>query len=307
MKNVWKIKAPWVLVLIFVAAGDYGLGVNPFQRRLPSGLCVSSVQQLAMNSGMVRNSNFTHDRDLDSYLFQFGAPFEQALKARSDGKPQVWIDLGAGEAHALRGFLAAHAGTREHGKWQGVGVGVEAPKDAFYEQDLAAIHERGGADAFHYRTGFFANIPDAELPKADLITDYYGVLSYTDSFSRDFERSLALLKPGGKMILIMERPSFELKVGGKNVLFSDYVKQIGGVDMEPHDKTTVTFTIVRNEEPLRVPELTLTKLTSAKPPYREFEFAPSAALEQGRAHQTDLAAEHARILRGYGLGSPSNN
>jgi len=289
-----KFNAGWVLALIVLATPDHALvAADP--------LCRASVQALAVNNQTVLNSKFTTDRDLDDYKFHFGDPFQEAIKKRVDGAIQTWIDLGAGHAIAMRDFLKHDQGTILHGAWKGVAVGVELPKDEKFSTDVVRIREKGGSDAFHYRTGFFADIPAAELPQADLITDYFGALSYTHTLSSDLQRALTLLKPGGKLIVTMIPRSFGLRVRGEEVLFPDFVYQIAGVRLETqlNEFGTPSYTIVRTEGPVRVPELVLTNMRNGKPPHRDFELAESERGALGKITTTNVADEHQRIIERY--------
>jgi len=269
----FKFSLGWALALVFFAAADRAVGVGSGDKWPISGLCRASLHQMAINARVVGNSEFTIDRDLDAYKFRLGEPLQAALLAREDGAPQTWIDLGAGNARALRQFLIEGEGTGAHGKWKGVAVGVELPKDADYSADLSKITEKGGADSFRYLKGFFSQIPVQELPRADLITDFFGVLSYTESLSADLQRALSLLKPGGRLIMTMIDPSFELRVKGKDVGFAEFVAQISGVKLQPSTNANgaVSYTILRTAEPLRVPKLKMTKFRATQPPVREFE------------------------------------
>jgi SAM-dependent methyltransferase len=152
------------------------------------------------------NDRFITRRSLRDYIDVFQTQenpyyFQELLS----NLPQsaTWFDMGAGHGKALLDalFFSNHAHIKNF-----VGVSYEAPKSESLSQ--ASSRHQG---RFHYiETGFLENhwhknqLSESFAPwnnKVDLITDYFGPMSYTFDLSKVLKIYLNLLKLNGRVLL----------------------------------------------------------------------------------------------------------
>lgn len=125
----------------------------------------------------IKKNSFQTERGLAEYGKYF---FDLEHNLQNLGSQGHWIDLGAGRATAMKSYMANY----------------RTP----FQMTAIAYKKIFGAkpSRITYLTGkLFSEIPNNEIKKADIITDYYGVLSYTNTFVADLNKALGLLKNNG--------------------------------------------------------------------------------------------------------------
>ncbi len=252
----------------------------------PALNCPILSQQLVRNEKVVRdNTKFDVDRDFVYYTDQLGKSLVKKLRPEK-GKTVHWVDLGAGNAFAMRTMFRPLFRTPpvETKSIRCTAVGFAEPNDLFFKMESQAIEKGFGKDAFRYLAGnFFHEISDAKIGMADVITDVFGVLSYSPDPSRDLRKALNLLNPDGILILqvIPEGFAFAGQTGEAGLLA--YLKTVGGVEVTRAEHTlnaqrtkvkSMVIELKRTGKPLSVPDLEVVSLESKTPPHRTVRVKP---------------------------------
>ncbi|HEY1373913.1 MAG TPA: tetratricopeptide repeat protein [Candidatus Binatia bacterium] len=150
------------------------------------------------------------NRGLAKYTGLLPAGFCDAL-AKLGGSDR-WLDIGAGEGHAMAEYFAqgdaakkcGGAGARAHA----VAISIEDRRSGEWKQ-LAA---RLGDDRMRYFAGKrLRQYSNDELGKFQLITDVFGGLTYTEDISHYVDRVLGLLDVGGSFYTLI--PGVHLEDG----------------------------------------------------------------------------------------------
>lgn len=132
-------------------------------------------------------------RGVEAYGEMLGPKFKKSLERLLATKGNHWFDSGAGEAFAVRQTLQQPEA--QHLKATVVAYETSAKES----ENLKVLTGR-----------FLESIPDAELPKSDLITDVVGPMAYTGQPHVVMQKYLDNLKPGGEIFI---------SLGGKFELF----------------------------------------------------------------------------------------
>ncbi len=161
--------------------------------------------------------DFTRDRGFSQYAHAFGSAFEDSLsRLRAD---QHWVDAGAGSGVAATEYLR--------------NGGVGKVTTVSFSESLIPSPVQGRIN--HLAGRSFESIPMTELAsrngRADLITDLFGVLSYTDRPDEVLVRYWQILKPGGEVLLFVSaKRSSETRIDRMN--FPAWIqRQITGFDV----------------------------------------------------------------------------
>ncbi len=78
-------------------------------------------------------------------------------------------------------------------------------------------------------------IDPAKIKKADLITDVFGVLSYTEDPGATLQKYVDLLKPGGEILVYLGTSGREntVRVGNTEISLREWMNTIPGVEVAP--------------------------------------------------------------------------
>ena len=101
-----------------------------------------------------------------------------------------------------------------------------------------------------------------------MITDYNGVMTYTETVSEDMQKFLNLLQVDGKMFT-----GFFLELPGQSE--KEWLESIQGVSVVTDPKTRM-FEITKTSETVVVPALTRISIKNSTPPIREYALSLSA-------------------------------
>jgi len=229
-------------------------------------VCAELLSGLHRNRAVVESSNFAIDRKFADYELHFGRDFVEALLRSHPGRLTHWVDLGAGNGIATRGALLSRV-RLDPRFLKATAIGYEAPKDPAFEREKREIAGTLGEDRFRYLSGrYFSKIPPEEIGKADVITDLYGVLSYTENLSGDLEKALGALNPGGQLFTHRHPLGFRfIDASGRRMTYSEYLNGIGGIRVHSNNR------VERTQGTLVVPRLKLVNFVPGKPPRRTFQ------------------------------------
>lgn len=201
---------------------------------------------------------FVTSRNLSDYREGFQNDFTTSLQALKSN--ETWIDLGAGKGFAAIDYLKSMADPRlganvlliayKLDRWFGI------PK---FKNKLSVLEGR-----------LFEDILPVQLPRTKLITDFFGVLSYT----RDLSRSLSLvfdrLEVGGELYVHTQNASTLIDFQNKVYSITEFLKLIDGIKVE--GKFGI-LKITKLTDDVQIPELRLTRLDEEiVPPFRRFAF-----------------------------------
>ncbi len=178
--------------------------------------CPSAFERL---TGIIESNFFQTRREFSHYVSTFPQSFSERL-ARL-GPQDHWIDAGSGEAFALEDFFKQQVvdaanlkrGTRP-GFFRQTREQVSAEQAEFIARafnlkdgsqkprvtGISFVMEREPPkhEKLQIKTDrFFEDIPLEELGSAELISDLYGVMSYSPRLDEVLRRYHQILKPGG--------------------------------------------------------------------------------------------------------------
>lgn len=205
----------------------------------------------------IEDDAFNISRGLKSYVSHFPELAHRIPEFK------VWMDIGAGNAMAMR-ELATSGHLQSHQFLYAFGLHV--PNSAAM---AAKMLERTGQ--FKYLQGKFEDQNLSSLPKADLITDVFGAVSYSPHLDRVIRNALEQLAPGGDFLISFTRDRFKIKTGFlKTTDLRGYLDRIQGIDVTAdytNPAGSASLHVKRNEDPLVIPDLELIRVRDSIPPY----------------------------------------
>ena len=200
---------------------------------------------------LLADNRFNVSRDLYDYLMRFGPHFQLRIKDLQAG--QIWIDVGAGQAFAQKDYIRlrqnpATAKTNwnaDLGRWdfagqilhqrffftqawpQLIAVSYVKPKNFQIEPGLPLDYRELNWSVDHHQFDHLTH-------QVDILTDYYGNLSYTEKFSEDLTSYLRLLKPQGKIYVSLDKSITEVVLrDGRRVDILTWLKGVPGLAIHP--------------------------------------------------------------------------
>lgn len=203
----------------------------------------------------VLKNKFVTDRDLISYKQELHSDFSKSIDAL--GPDGHWIDLGAGKALAQIDFLRKFRGSRE----------APLVTAVAYKLDRWFAPPRF-AGKLQVKEGVFEEQSVQEWTRADIITDLFGVLSYTTDFTRAFSQALNLLKLNGELYITTTPWATRFNVHGSSMALIDFLSSIDGLRVEGRFGV---IKITKEKEFIQVPSMILTRFEENLPPHRTFE------------------------------------
>lgn len=248
------------LYLLFVLLFALPLGAHG-QNRLD---CLGAFERL---SQMIGENHFETRRDFENYARFLPQSFLNSISSlRSEGH---WIDAGSGEGFAVEDFFknyfldpARLQAKAEGDYWSGRRTLLEPQEiqDVATRLNYVSAQDKPQVTAvtfamertppktaskLTFKTGrFFEEIPNSEFARADIITDLFGVMSYSPRLDSVLSKYHQLLKTGGRAYVFIgdyiETPDaaaggyLEMRVGepGWDAPFArSIVKQANGVNI----------------------------------------------------------------------------
>jgi hypothetical protein len=211
------------------------------------------------------NRHFPTTRGFEAYRSIFGSLFFDTVAQMKS--TDVILDGGSGDSYMFDSLTGPF-----HPKYIGVTYNLVHRKI----EDFAKQIQAGVAKIFTGR--YFESIPQQELRELGpikLITDYYGVLSYTDRPDLVLKKYLELLDGDG--IIMIHGPNMGLEHGGS---FHSWLKSVSGIDLIVTDTNIYNefnegyaFYIKKNGQPISIPGLLLKSYRTDLPPITKFELS----------------------------------
>jgi hypothetical protein len=152
----------------------------------------SSIGQYSVDQkSSVETNSFETGRRFADYNQEFEQKLGKALGAMAKTGGH-WVDMGAGEGKALLDYYLRNPASQV--KLTGVGYELDGGWGGPTGRAVKDSHER-----FRYIEGWFDPIKAKEIGKADIITDIFGIYSYTKDKSRPalLDLYVEMLRPGG--------------------------------------------------------------------------------------------------------------
>lgn len=203
-------------------------------------------------SQVLQNNKFEVSRDLVDYLLRFGPRFQ--VRVRDLLASQTWLDIGAGHALAQRDYVRvrqkegaiSHEFFEKKGNWE-MARQILKGRLSFAEKwplllsvsyakptgfDLSAgnpvkYHEMDWSQSWWKK---FAS----SVRNVDVMTDYYGNLSYTKNISRDLKSYLQLLSPTGALYVSIDKSVTHIQKGdGSTVDLLQWLQTVPGLEVRP--------------------------------------------------------------------------
>jgi hypothetical protein len=190
--------------------------------RQPSSAPKASIESL------LEDHSFTTNRGLMDYSDAFGSPFVDRL---NDPKTDLaWLDAGAGQAMAMREYLQSKAGMKC--RVDLTAVTLKLAGEAKSDSGIRFLLQQR-----------FEEIPLAEFGRVNLITDYTGVLNYTECLDVVLAKYVQLIGPSG--IAFVRMPFFITFIRAKDgqiLSLVDWLSRIGGLSVSvDHVKHAFSF------------------------------------------------------------------
>ena len=197
--------------------------------------CVSALEKL--NHQIERNF-FETRRDFHKYVETFpGTLFRDLSRLSVDGH---WVDAGSGEGFALQDFYnrvvfdpEKAIRNAEPSFWVPRRINLDRAllREAGNTLNKKVPQDRGRITGVTYKMEreapkieglrllsgrFFEEIPNQEISSADIITDLYGVMSYSPRVDKVLSKYHSILKKGGRAYIFIgdyvESPDFTLSL-----------------------------------------------------------------------------------------------
>lgn len=212
--SLLKQKTISLFVLLFV------FSVHSFAT--PNSSCLAALEKL---NGLIDSNRFMTQRGMDEYIEIF--PDSLLVEMAKLNKEHHWIDAGSGEGYALLDFLE-NRGMNAEMLLQNARPNWNSPRNIHFDADLLrdatqlinakAMVEKPQITGITFKKEngwrkypnldfkvgrFFEDIPLSELGHADLITDLFGVMSYSPKIDEVLSRYHSLLKPHAKAYIFV--------------------------------------------------------------------------------------------------------
>ncbi|WP_413612441.1 hypothetical protein [Bdellovibrio sp. HCB-110] len=228
-----------------------------------SGVTASASEQcsslfLVQNwevSSRVRKNKFVTNRDLYEYREVLHTDFMNSLSKLTPD--QHWVDLGAGKANAQIDYIKSFSNPLSAAQATGVAYKLDRwfspPK---FDGKL------------QIKEGAFEQQPTATWKKADLVTDVFGVISYTHDLHTSLQKVFDLMNVKGELYIFTTNYHTSIKVGEKKSLsLMDFLATIEGIHVEGRYGT---IKITKEIENVIVPSFELVKYVDDAPPSRTY-------------------------------------
>jgi hypothetical protein len=243
--------------LLFCISIAFVFGMNSFAQAQTS--CENLLGQNRKISSAIRFNWFMTKRRLQDYYQELPTAFSSAL---NELRPQdTWIDLGGGRGLAIEDYLKIDRGyfekpaqtvliTYNLGRLFGI---------SDYDGKLKVLKGR-----------LFEEIPDSEIPRAKLMTDVMGVLSYTKDLSTVLRKIFDHLEVEGSlfvssntMMTLIDMPDGRHD-GGRHLNLFSFLKEIDGLYVMGNP---ISFRVVKKQENIVIPDLQLIDIDESERPF----------------------------------------
>lgn len=221
---------------------------------LAGPLCSQVFHESWAISRIVEKNKFVTMRGLFDYRDMLGKEFSSSLESlRSD---QLWLDLGAGKANAQVELLKTFKDV-ETAPWN---VAVAYKLDRWFSPPKFS-------GKLQIREGAFEVQDVTTWKKADLITDVFGVVSYSHDLHTTLQKAFDLMPVNGEFYIFMTYYSLSIHRGETRYGLIDFLQTIEGLKVEGKFGM---IRITKTSPEVTVPLMTLEKYVEDAPPIRAF-------------------------------------
>ncbi|MFZ4715118.1 MAG: hypothetical protein ACOYL6_15460 [Bacteriovoracaceae bacterium] len=203
-------------------------------------------------------------RSLDGYKERLGPVFDRKLGHILENGGH-WVDLGAGPFKAIEGVLDFRSLPENADKTVVLYSGFNHINLMKEEMELkiknvqSVVVDQYVGDFIYQFTG--------NLAQANLITDLYGVLTYTLELSQSMTKAAMMLKPGGTIIIKSNWGNTKLVDSeGNAISIKRWFNQLQGLIYDEAQSKDGLIVLHRTYEGLYVPSLRLVDYGPGNPP-----------------------------------------
>lgn len=200
----------------------------------------------------IRWNLFVTGRRLQEYYHHLPKDFIQTLQALK--ATDTWIDLGAGKGFAAEDYFAS----KPYLQFAANVVLVTYKLDRFfgirkYDGKLRVLEGK-----------LWEDIPASEIPKAKLMTDVFGVLSYSRDLSSTLKKIFEHLEKDGELYVFGTPYLTVIEKNGKVINLESFLKEITGLQVEGrHGGLKITKT----SEEIVIPKMQLIQIDETQKPF----------------------------------------
>ncbi|MBO9667867.1 MAG: hypothetical protein J7501_13780 [Bdellovibrio sp.] len=212
------------------------------------------TQKAPLITQRVVKNDFVTNRHLDEYLKILHPDFANRLTQMTS--KNHWVDLGAGKATAQIEFIKTFS-DRD--------LAPQATAVAF-KIDRWWMPSLGGK--LKTQEGAFEAQPTSTWQKAELVTDVYGVLSYTADLGRSLQKTFDMMSVQGELYILALPYGTEVRIAGKGLSLTEFLQTIPGLKVEGSNSQ---IKVTKTQETIQVPLLNALRYTDGGPPLRLFE------------------------------------
>jgi SAM-dependent methyltransferase len=192
---------------------------------------IAKQEKIYSSRGADVPSGYVTSRTLARYAGLLPTGFTGSL-ARL-GSADRWLDIGAGQGHAILDYYAPDYPATPGGKARAVAVSIEDRRTDQWRQRAASL----GEDRIRYLFGKrMRDYSREELGTFRVITDVYGGFTYTDDLSLYMHSVLGVLETGGDFYTLLHTVRLE---DGKDDPQTPYITEV--VDAAGRDVTVCSW------------------------------------------------------------------
>lgn len=205
-------------------------------------------------SELIRKNKFVTNRDLVDYGHTLPAGFRESLERLTHD--QHWIDLGAGKAQAQIDYLKSFRNSSQ----AAFTTAVAYKLDRWFNPPTFN-------GKLEIREGAFEDQATATWKKADLITDLFGVISYTRDMTTSLQKTFDLLKLHGELYLYVTPWATQFQMGAEKRGLLEFLSQIPGLRVEGQYGA---IKVTKEKDLIVIPPMELVRFRDEAPPLRSF-------------------------------------
>ncbi|MEK2688934.1 hypothetical protein [Bdellovibrio sp. GT3] len=204
----------------------------------------------------VAENIFATNRNLEDYSLELHPDFKVSIAKLTAN--QHWVDLGAGKATAQIQFLKSFKNKSDRPQMTAVAFKLDRWFKPSTFNGKLSIQE-----------GAYEAMPTASWKKADVVTDLYGVLSYTTDFSGALQKTVDMMNVHGELYLLALPWGYQFEKGPTQMDLPQYLEGIEGLRIEHLQRGQ--FKITKTQESVTIPPVELLRYTDSPPPLRTFQ------------------------------------
>ncbi len=191
----------------------------------PLGEEISRQNHIYWSFGGQTREGYTVDRGLADYGSVLPFDFNRALE--NLGPKDRWLDIGAGEGHAVLDYYGPEGWEQRKTKAQAVALSIEDRRTPRWHETAATV-ESGRLRYLYNRR--LREYSVEELGRFQVITDVIGGFSYTEDLSRFVEKVIGFLELNGSFFTVLQDVRSEAGTSKPHYAGSPYLTEITNAD-----------------------------------------------------------------------------